>query len=107
MSNSTIQGDESIPTPAKRSAKGFGSSVEGVNAMMDGKEEQSNCPSTVPWLWVPRGGSPACRLVSQVAREAARFGEAREREDFVGFGFRGMVWENIEKKSAFRKTVMF
>lgn len=31
--------------------------------------------STVPWLWVPRGGAPACRLVSQVALEAARFGE--------------------------------
>ena len=28
-----------------------------------------------PWLWVPRGGAPACRLVSQVALEAARFGE--------------------------------
>ncbi|CAM9782468.1 unnamed protein product, partial [Laminaria digitata] len=27
-----------------------------------------------PWLWVPRGGAPACRLVSQVALEAARFG---------------------------------
>lgn len=29
----------------------------------------------VPWAWVPRGGAPACRLVSQVALEAARFGE--------------------------------
>ncbi|CAM9143931.1 unnamed protein product, partial [Ectocarpus fasciculatus] len=27
-----------------------------------------------PWLWVPRGGAPACRLVSQLALEAARFG---------------------------------
>lgn len=27
------------------------------------------------WLCVPRGGAPACRLVSQVALEAAKFGE--------------------------------
>lgn len=79
MSESAIQGDESSSTPAKRSVEGFGSRVEGVNAMMGGKEKRSTCPSAVPWLWVPKGGSPACRLVSQVAREAARFGEGRER----------------------------
>lgn len=35
----------------------------------------ANDSGPVPWLWVPRGGAPACRLVSQVALEAARYGE--------------------------------
>jgi len=78
----------SVPAPASVSASGSASpSPESPPSLGEGDVGEEAAAAAVDegrdggdvdegsWLCVPRGGAPACRLVSQVALEAARFGE--------------------------------